>query len=144
MARGGGGGVEEARQPHPTHPPLSRFTYSHSTHDVAVISQRANGCTPATEFARLAGATALPPRFVPGTFTNQVITPRPSKPSHCIMHYRRDCFCHHCTIVLIIVFVIIIIISSSSSSSIISNHLHPSDHPPLRSPPPPHRYRPPR
>jgi hypothetical protein len=45
---------------------------SHCLHAVAVISQRANGYTPATQFSRLCGATALPPRFIPGTFTNQV------------------------------------------------------------------------
>jgi small subunit ribosomal protein SAe len=39
--------------------------------DVAVISQRANGYTPATQFSRVCGTTALPPRFIPGTFTNQ-------------------------------------------------------------------------
>lgn len=49
---------------------------SHRPHAVAVISQRANGYTPATQFSLLCGTTALPPRFIPGTFTNQV--PRPS------------------------------------------------------------------
>jgi hypothetical protein len=54
-------------------PPCPHFI-SHPVHDVAVISQRANGCTPALQFSRLCGATALPTRFIPGTFTNQVVS----------------------------------------------------------------------
>ena len=54
-------------------PPCPHLT-SHPVHDVAVISQRANGCTPAMQFSRFCGATALPTRFIPGTFTNQVVS----------------------------------------------------------------------
>ena len=76
-------------------PPCPHLT-SHPVHDVAVISQRANGCTPAMQFSRFCGATALPNRFIPGTFTNQVVSlslplllfSLPSKPPNLSSYFR--------------------------------------------------------